>query len=463
MKNNQKGTIKPALMVIATAFVIVIYAVLFVLALQFDFAQRQLASERALHIADAGIDYYRWHLIKAPNDYQDGTGVPGPYVHDYKDPQGASIGKFSLDITPPTGGTSTVTVRSTGWVDQYTKVKRTITAKYGKVSLTAFAFATKSDLWFGKSITVNGKVHSNGGIRQDGTNTSTFQSAKETYICDLDTGCTTPQEKPGIWGTGKDASLWEFPVAPIDFDGFNIDFSKMKASAQSDGLYLAPSADQGYHIVFSSDGSFSVYRVTGTNFYKAYSPENGCENLYQIILTETLLATYQVADNDIIFVEDFLWVEGVVNGKTTVAAARFPLDLYNINIWIPNNLTYVDKTGSTNFGLIAENNIVFTRDVPEKFEVNAALLAKNGRVIRHHYGFFGCKSKGPDKMKNEFVFYGSMISDKRSYWNFSSGPKSPASGFVKTILNFDPNIGDDPPGYFPETQFQFVSWKEEKN
>ena len=455
--------ITPALMVIATAFVIVIYAVLFILALQFDFAQRQLASERALHIADAGIDYYRWHLVKAPSDYQDGTGVPGPYVHDYKDPQGGTIGKFSLDITPPAGGSSVVTIRSTGWIDQYTKVKRTITTKLGRVSLTAFAFATNSNLWFGNKVTVNGKVHSNGGIRQDGTNTSTFQSAKETYICGLESGCIAPEEKPGIWGKGGDSTLWDFPVAPIDFSGIIVDFNQMKAAAQSDGLYLAPSGDQGYHIIFSSDGSFSVYRVTGTNFYKAYSNENGCENLYQVITSEILLATYQVADNDIIFVEDFLWVEGVVNGKTTVAAARFPLDLYNINIWILNNLTYVDKTGSTNLGLIAENDIIFTRDVPDYFEVNAALLAKDGRVIRHHYGFFDCKSPGGDKIKNEFIFYGSMTSDKRSYWNFSSGPKSPAAGFVKTILNFDPNIAEDAPGYFPATQFQFVSWKEEKN
>ncbi|MDD2657028.1 MAG: hypothetical protein PHQ18_05700, partial [Patescibacteria group bacterium] len=29
----------------------------------------------ALHVAEAGIDYYRWHLIGSPEDYYDGNGV----------------------------------------------------------------------------------------------------------------------------------------------------------------------------------------------------------------------------------------------------------------------------------------------------------------------------------------------------------------------------------------------------
>jgi len=51
--------------------------------------------EQAIQIAEAGIDYYRWHLAHAPTDYQDGTGVPGPYVHDFRDKNGNVIGQFS--------------------------------------------------------------------------------------------------------------------------------------------------------------------------------------------------------------------------------------------------------------------------------------------------------------------------------------------------------------------------------
>ena len=33
--------------------------------------------EQALQIAEAGIDYYRWHLAHANSDFQDGTGQSG--------------------------------------------------------------------------------------------------------------------------------------------------------------------------------------------------------------------------------------------------------------------------------------------------------------------------------------------------------------------------------------------------
>ncbi|MEK7520547.1 MAG: hypothetical protein AAB560_00515, partial [Patescibacteria group bacterium] len=58
----------------------------------------------AFAIAEAGIEYYRWHLAHAPADYQDGTGQDGPYVHDYRDKDGKVIGQFSLSITPPPVG-----------------------------------------------------------------------------------------------------------------------------------------------------------------------------------------------------------------------------------------------------------------------------------------------------------------------------------------------------------------------
>ena len=43
--------------------------------------------ELALQIADAGINYYRWHLAHAKTDYYDGNAstTPGPYIHSYAD------------------------------------------------------------------------------------------------------------------------------------------------------------------------------------------------------------------------------------------------------------------------------------------------------------------------------------------------------------------------------------------
>lgn len=461
----QNGTITPALLIIASAFIIVIYALVFILAIQFDFSHRQVASDKALQIAEAGINYYRWHLTEDPDDYQDGTGNPGPYVHNYMDPQGSKIGEYSLEVTPPGNDPSQIVkITSTGYTSQYPKVKRKIVVQYGKVVLTKYAFLHNSNTWFGNDITVTGPVFSNGGIRQDGDNTSTVESSRQTYTCGLETGCTSPEEKPGVWGNGEINELWEFPVTPIDFDSIKVDFSSMKSSAQNEGLYLGPSGAQGYHLVFNSSGNVNVYSVTGTSTVQGYTNEGGCENMQQNIVSETLTGTYSLATTPIIFAEDHLWVEGVVNGKTTVAAARFPLGTFNAVIWIPNDLTYLAKNGNHKLGLVVEKDIVFTKEVPEYFDLNGALLAQNGRTIRHHYGYFGCKSGGADKNKKEFNFYGSLISNLPSYWNHSSGPKSPASGFTKTTLEYDPTNFNDPPPYFPSFGgYQFLSWKEEKS
>ncbi len=463
LKKITSGTVTPALLIIASSFIIVIYALVFVLSLQFDFSQRQLARDKALEIAEAGINYYRWHLDIDQDDFQDGTGTVGPYIHDYEDISGNRIGQYSLEITPPEDESQIVTISSTAWVDEYPKVKRRVTAQYGKIVLTKYAFLHNANMWFGNSINVTGPVFSNGGIRLDGHNDSTVESSKYEYTCGIESGCTSPETKPGVWGNGEIDELWKWPSVPIDFESIKVNFSDMKTSAQSDGLYLGPSAGQGYHLVFLADGSVDVYEVTGASTEKGYSLEYGCENLLQVIVSQTALGNYELADTSIIFAEDNVWVEGIVNGKTTVAVARFPLGTFNANIWIPNSITYLAKDGTNKLGLVVEKDIVFTKDVPEYFYVDGALLAQNGRTIRHHYGYFGCKSGGTDKNKKEFNFYGSLISNQRSYWNFSSGAKSPASGFVKTTLDYDSTNFSDPPPFFPSWGgYQFLSWREEK-
>ena len=459
-KHLNKGSITPALLVIVAAFIITIFGVLMAVSLQLDYSHRQIASESALSISEAGVNYYRWHLLQAPADYKDGTGQPGPYIHDYTDPEGVSIGKFSLEITPPAESSNIVTITSTGWTNRYPRVKRVIRVRYGAISLTSFSFLHNSNVWFGNGVTVNGPVFSNGGIRQDGENNSTIESSKEIYICGLETGCTSPEEKPGVWGKGTLSELWHYPVKPIDFDSIKVDFTKLKSAAQSNGLYLGPSGAQGYHIVFSEDGNFSVYKVTGVNSFKGYSLEKGCENLYQDITAQSLQGTYQVSEKSIIFAEDTVWADGTVNGKTTIVAARFPIGSFETNIWITNNLNYLAQDGNSKLGLIAQKDIIIGRNVPEDFTLNGAILAQNGRIIRHHYNYFKC-SHSSDKMKNQLNFYGSLISNFASYWNFTVSPQSPACGFIKSTLDYDSFLLNEPPPYFPNTiEYRFISWEE---
>lgn len=91
--------------------------------------------EQGIQIAEAGIDYYRWHLAHSPTDYQDGTGVAGPYIHDFLDKDGNVVGHFSLTITPPPLGSTLVTVVSTGSTTNPGAVERSIRVQFAKPSI----------------------------------------------------------------------------------------------------------------------------------------------------------------------------------------------------------------------------------------------------------------------------------------------------------------------------------------
>ncbi|PIR80468.1 hypothetical protein COU24_03885, partial [Candidatus Kuenenbacteria bacterium CG10_big_fil_rev_8_21_14_0_10_39_14] len=110
------------------------------IASQHKLGLKKITWAKAIAIAEAGVNYYRWHLAHAPDDFQDGTGLPGPYVHNYHDNLGNTIGKFSLAITPPSECSNTVIIESTGWLDKDPEVDRTVKVKYGRPSMAQFAF-----------------------------------------------------------------------------------------------------------------------------------------------------------------------------------------------------------------------------------------------------------------------------------------------------------------------------------
>ena len=463
-----RGSATPAILVISASFIIVIYGLLFVLGIQMISTNRQIMSEKALNIAEAGISYYKWHLAHAPGDYKDGGSENGPYIHEYKDPQGSTIGYYSLEIIPPQDGSTIVTIRSTGWTSNYPKIKRTIKAEYGIPSLAEYSFLSNASSWYGEGSLVNGRVHSNNGIRMDGTNTSLVTSAQEEYMCGSETGCHPPLQKPGVWGTGGDQELWEFPVPYVDFDSISLDLASMKEAAEDVGLYLSGSRKSGYHLIFNADGTVRINKVMSTSSMDGYAVpgqgigefgEGGCRDTNQVINSEIFVGTYSVSENPIIFIEDNIWVEGTVRGRVTVAAVDFPLTSSDAVIWIPNNILYTMYNGNDALGLVAQNNIYFARDVPDYFQVDAIMIAQKGGIIRHGY-FDDCEGTYA-AVKQKLTINGSLISYFKSYWNFGTGPES---GFLEREINFDMDAYYNPPPYFPTYgQYEFISWTEEKN
>jgi hypothetical protein len=185
--------------------------------------------------------------------------------------------------------------------------------------------------------------------------------------------------------------------------------------------------------------------------------QGGCRRLYQIITNETLLNTYNVSEKPIVFAEDYLWVEGTVKGRITVVSARFPIASNHMNIWISNNLNYTAYDSTNSLGLIAQNDIYFARDIPSDFKVDGALIAQQGKIIRH--GYLPTCGPAGTAVRDKLTINGSLVSYQKSYWNFCT---QPLSGFKVREINYDADLLYQPPPYFPTTgDWEFISWKEE--
>src|SRR3989339_752005 len=125
---KQKGAILTYLIIIIAVFMMVMLPVVADFTQKIQILRSSITREQAFQIAEAGINYYQWHLAHYPDDYQDGTGQPGPYVHDYVDfDTQQKIGEFSLAVTPPPTGSTIVTIQSTGWTSEQPNLKRIIT------------------------------------------------------------------------------------------------------------------------------------------------------------------------------------------------------------------------------------------------------------------------------------------------------------------------------------------------
>lgn len=412
--------------------------------------------EQALQIAEAGANYYQWHLAHFPDDYQDGSGVAGPYIHDYVDTDtGQVLGRFSLQITPPAVGSTVVTVVSTGYTLSNPNQKRTVTVRLGVPSLAQYAFLTNNSVWIGDSESVSGRLQANNGIRFDGTGNAPISSSKDTYTCPSWQGSPCPAVKPGIWGSASESTrnFWQFPVPVVDFSSFTSDLSAMKSNAQSAGIYLPPSNAQGYSLVFNGDSTVSVYKVMSLRSHQTGWDVNGIAHNEDLDYNNRVLQfTVSLPANGIIYAEDDTWVEGTVSGRVMVAAATLP---YNANtapsILIPNNILYTVKDGSVSLGLLAQKDVLATFYAPSTLEIDAALIAQNGSIQRYYFS---------GNIKNTITTYGSLMTFGVWTWSWVNSYGTIISGYANTNTIYDANLLYAPPPYFPVAAggYQQLSW-----
>lgn len=485
---KQKGSILIFTVVFTTIFTVILSGLISLVLLQQRVVDRQIASEKALNIAEAGINYYHWHLAHAINDYADGTGAIncnpcGPYQHDYSDPWNSDIGKYELKIYPPPAGSDVVTIKSTGWLNNFPNQKRRLSVQYRRPSLVKYMVVANDDMRFGADTNVYGEIHSNGGVRFDGIAHNIVTSARATYSDPDEAGlCTLDVQDhnlcPGVWTSQSDPNSiflagTNYPVPVVNFDGMTADLNNLKTLASTngvrygntnlfigDGLYLESSGKQGFLLQFKV-----VNNVTKIDIFKVKNKTDDCsgQETYGISSTSTVATNVSLPANGVLFVEDNAWVEGqIYNTAITLAAAKFPdTSDTNKDIYLNNDLTYygVFDTSklNTSLGLIAQRDISIGLYSDDNLNIDAALLAQKGRIGRNYYN---ADCDATYYKRTNITIQGSMATFSRYGFSWTSNGVW-SSGYHYRNLIFNDQLRVSPPPHYPVAgEYTFLNWKE---
>jgi len=511
----------PGLISVIIAFSILGSAITEVTLNNFFVASNNLKTQQALNIAEAGINYYQWHLDINSTNYTDGstnnkqnpTLGYGPYVHNYVGANGNIEGTYTLYIKPPVNNSTVVQVTSIGQALN-TNITQTVQAQIGVPSFASYGVVSDSPLWFGATETADGPVESNQGIRMDGPNTSTVSSARSSYTPPTDLGGNGSVE-PGVWCSStvtspvncntRSKADWIYPVPTVNFNEVSSSLCNMKEEAFSENSSTASdnnsnkacsqtpdvltssylpersknyNPNTGYLIELNPNNTYNLYDVNGQNDYNSS---------YQSALSLVSVSSdIPIPSNGVIFAEDNVWVlsNPDFNGNVSIAAGRLnasnPNDYANINIAGP--LVYATKNGSNTIGLIAQNSVVIEPYAPPPpsdssftFEVDAALLAENGNVWfpGNYQSYPWICTTGWTGPNQKFLFYGSVATRQTWTWTWLDGGYqcgnasyyAPEDSFISGILNnttqYDYNLKYDPPPDYPLTSgYNVLSWRQ---
>ncbi|HET8581375.1 MAG TPA: pilus assembly PilX N-terminal domain-containing protein [Candidatus Paceibacterota bacterium] len=423
--------------------------------------------EEAFQIAESGLEYYRWFLAHDPGDLTDGTGGAGPYVHDAKDADGGTIGNYALTISGnlSCGVLQSVDIVSKGTSADDPTFTRTVEARYAKPSVAEYAYIINDSVWAGDDRRITGPYHANGGIRMDGTNNSTVESSVASWTCTSAFGCDSSTEEPGVFGTGSGSKYWQYPVPQIDFTGIATDFPTLKSLAQAQGLYF-PSVgggdQEGYHLVFNSDNTVDVYKVTRTAYISATDITGNSKRDYDTIRNQTWLGTYSIpAGCPVIFVEDKAWIEGTIASKVTLIADD--PGSYAPEILLSDDIDYTKDDGTVGLTAIAEGDIRVPYGSPYDMTVRGIFVAQTG--------YFGRDSYGTGDHQGTLTMTGSIVSNQRvgTKWSYESCnwwgqcTETGWSGYDTRVNAYDRALANDPPPFTPAASQDsaFVVWKED--
>lgn len=516
--SRENGFALPTILGILVALVIILSSATQLVVSNISLVGNNVSSQQALNIAEAGVNYYLWHLSHNQTDFKDGQSTPatpdptlgyGPYVHDYKDVSGKKIGTYTLWIKQDSTNSTSATVRSIGKVDK-TGFMRTVQAQIGAPSFASYALAADVPIWFGNTESAHGPIHSNVGIRMDGSSDSIVSSSNATYVPPSNLGGDGWTSRPGVWCSTSVVSPvncntrsktdWVYPLPAIDFNQVSSSLCTLKkqafaAQTATSGLanlsnacsqvpstrtpsYLPQRASsyniaRGYLIQLNTNGTYDLYNVNG---------EDDRLTPYTSALSRSTVATgIAIPSNGVIFAEDNVWVRTnpTFHGRVNIGAGRLASSSVNAEIVIADDVVYSAKDGTDAIGLISENDVTIAPYAPPasgafNFEVNAAMIAQRGSVTYpsvYRRDDDRC-TRGWVNSNQTFSFYGSIATRQTWTWLWFRGGSCPdavrdpvsgnyMSGFLNNSTQYDYNLKYAPPPSYPVTStYDILSWRE---
>jgi hypothetical protein len=280
----------------------------------------------------------------------------------------------------------------------------------------------------------------------------------------LPDGNNPPQNvpnRPDVFMAGR-----SFPTQIISFNLLNNYVNETYSKATTSGLVFDPrvsgtadpdavpawvgcigsACDEGFHITLKDDDTFDISGVS------ALVAPCDSKPTYSI-LTEGAKINYNIPINGLIFVKNNVWVDGHVDeSRVTILAFEEPFTSGGVDIYLNKDLTYSSYTGSSSIGLIAQKNITVGRFSEDDLQIDAALIAKTGKVGRAYYS-----TSCSDWQKTKITINGSLATALRYGFAFVDG-----TGYITRNINYDNNLTFAPPPHFPTTgEYTFISWKED--
>lgn len=463
-KNLSAGYLLVLVLVMSSIFLVIISSFIGYVITQNQIVNFRFEQQRSTEIAEAGLNYYRWFLAHYPGDYTDGTGMAGPYVHTYSDPEGGVIGEFSLEVSSSTycGDIASLDISSTGHTYANPDASATVRGRYARPSVASYSFITNSGVYYGSTSVVNGPLHSNQGIRMEAAHNSVVSSGQTDWLCDSSYGCSPSQTVDGVYTTSGNATpgLFSFPAAPIDFVGITMDLADMQDKAQNHGgLYFGPSGKSGYHVIFLPNNKVEVRRVNT----KQNEPNGYAWGRYMNILRGTsLIGIYDIdPECPVIYVEDQVWLEGEVEGKVTIAAADVDTVGVDPSIILNDNITY--SAPGAGLLAVAEYDMLIGLVVPNDMELNGIFVAQNGHFGRNYYDTSMPNAWEVYIKRNSLSINGTVVSYNRAGNSYYNGFGTLLSGFYNRSTSYDASQVLDSPPYTPRTSdvYSFFNWRQD--